>query len=65
MQKAAGIVVLAVLGWADEAAYPDLNAYTKERFALDPWACSIKPCQSRNMAPKPRETEWIGDYKLV
>lgn len=43
MQKAAGKVVLAVLGWADEAAYPDLKAYLKDRFALDPCVCSVKP----------------------
>lgn len=32
MQKAAGIVDLAVPGCADEAAYPDLEAYPKDRF---------------------------------
>jgi len=32
MQKAIGIMVLAALGWADDVAYPDLEAYPKDRF---------------------------------
>lgn len=34
MQKAIGIMVLAALGWADDAAYLDLKAY---RRSLSSW----------------------------
>jgi hypothetical protein len=34
MQKAIGIMVLAALGWADDAAYLDLKAYPEDRFLL-------------------------------
>lgn len=34
MQKAIGLMALAALGWADDAAYLDLKAFPKVRFFL-------------------------------